>query len=104
MLDAATANNWAQVNKSGNSTKDAAPKKLEEKSGAKIGKWTAVSKKNTKSKKDPKDCTSFDCTTFLDKPPKDSVVSPLEHKVPSVIAQIASMGPESAKLVPSESK
>ena len=31
-------------------------------------------------------------------------MSPLEHKVPSVIAQIASMGPESAKLVPSESK
>lgn len=27
MLDNATANNWAQVNKSGNSTKDAAPKK-----------------------------------------------------------------------------
>ena len=27
MLDKATANNWAQVNKSGNSTKDAAPKK-----------------------------------------------------------------------------
>lgn len=55
-LERATAGNWAQVNKPGsNSTTEAAPAKPEEKSAVKIGKWTAVSKKTTKSKNaDPK--------------------------------------------------
>jgi hypothetical protein len=81
---------------------------VQKKSQAKIGKWTPVKKVKAadpaKAKKADPDCTSFDCTTFLDKPPKGSATAPLEYKVPSVAAQIASMGPESAKLVPAESK